>query len=62
MAAALTACSVAAPSWMCAANSAGIQSKNAKQKAAAKHSSLTFNAPLNSLTKNGLDGCHVYKV
>ena len=54
--------SVAAPQWMCAANSAAVQSMSDKSKSAAKHSSSTFNVPLNNLTKNGLDGCHVYKV
>jgi hypothetical protein len=61
IAAALMTWSVAAPR-MSAANSAAVQSKNAKSKAASKHSSSTLSAPLNNLAKNGLDGCHVYKV
>ncbi|HUV96258.1 MAG TPA: hypothetical protein VMV98_02205, partial [Acidobacteriaceae bacterium] len=54
--------SLAAPLSMRAADTAAIQSKHPKSKAAGKHSSSTFNTPSNNLTKSGLDGCQVYKV
>ncbi|MGA8289801.1 MAG: hypothetical protein WB950_13915 [Acidobacteriaceae bacterium] len=62
LAATAMAWGVAAPMAMRASNSGAVQVKDAKAKAPGKHSSSTFNAPANNLTRSGLDGCQVYKV